>query len=214
MKKIMMVKYGFERCQDEDFNDDGNRFTGYKVGTRVIVSKLVSNGRAYISGRIYGNILPYEEYKKLPHYKAMDNLNGIALDLLTEEDLVQFYNDCLAYEQEYTNAEQTIELPSLAEIEAQGLRVLNKKRENLEEIEQLIKEHILDIMSFVSDYNWKTIKSYYNHLKQDVDAFEPTTYAKSILGTRTSVDFCKPDSSALKDSYYYTRLKEIILTKN
>jgi hypothetical protein len=143
-----------------------------------------------------------------------DKLNSISLETLTEEDLIQFYNDCLAYEQEYINAEQTIELPSLAEIEAQGMRILNKKRKNLEEVEQLIQEHILSIISFVDDYKWKTIKSYYNNLKQDVDAFDPAAHAKAILGTSVSADFCKPDTYALQDSYYYSRLKEIILTKN
>ena len=214
MKKIMMTKYGFERWQDKDFSDDGNRFTCYKAGTRVRISKHVSDGRAYIAGRINGNILPYEVYNTLPHYHAMDRLNGVLLETLTDADLIQFYNDCLAYEQEYINAEQTIELPSLAEIEAQGMRILNKRRENLEEIEQLIQEYILSIISFVDDYKWKTIKSYYNNLKQEVDVFDPIAYAKSILGTSTSVDFCKPDTYALQNGYYYSRLKEIILTKN
>ena len=52
MKKIMMNKYGFVRWPEEDFSDDGNRFYCYKVGNRVRVSKLVSDGVAYISARV------------------------------------------------------------------------------------------------------------------------------------------------------------------
>ena len=39
-----MTKYGFKRWKDGDFSDDGNRFTCYRVGKRVSVSKLVSDG--------------------------------------------------------------------------------------------------------------------------------------------------------------------------
>ena len=58
MKRIELVKYGFIRSPEDDFSDDGNRFTCYRVG-KVRVSKLISHGDAFISARIDDYILPY-----------------------------------------------------------------------------------------------------------------------------------------------------------
>ena len=85
MTRINLVKYGFIRDAAEDFSDDGNRFQVYKVG-RVRVTKLVSDGEAYIDGDINDCRLPYEVYSKLPHYKAIGRLNGVSLASLTEDE--------------------------------------------------------------------------------------------------------------------------------
>lgn len=209
MKKIMMAKYGFERWPEEDFTDDGNKFICYKVG-RVRVSKLVSNGDAYIAARIDGPILPFEVYSKLPHYRAMDYLNGVAVEDLTDDDLVKLYNNCLEYEKEYTEAEQTIKLPTLEEIEKQCKLVVMKKRIAIVEVESLIKDNIATLMMKLSDYEWKYIKQYYNNLVKDITHYSVDAYPKTIVGTSHSIDFCKPNCYALNDSFYYTYIIEII----
>ena len=80
MKKIVMTKYGFVRWPEKDFSDDGNRFTCYRVGESTRVSKLVSDGRAYLSieSSCGKGTLPYEHYSTLPHYnKACWMYNGV-----------------------------------------------------------------------------------------------------------------------------------------
>ena len=79
MKKIMMAKYGFVKCPEESFSDDGSRFEVYRVGTRVRVTKHVSDGYAYIDGDIRDGFLSYDEYKRLPHYP----LSGFFQDKLS-----------------------------------------------------------------------------------------------------------------------------------
>ena len=209
MKKIMMTKYGFERWPEEDFTDDGNKFTCYKVG-RVRESKCVSNGDAYIAARIDGNILPFEVYSQLPHYRAMDNLNGVTIEDLTDDDLIKLYNDCLEYEKEYTQAEQSIKLPTIEEIEEQCRLVVRKKLNEIVIVESLIKDNISALMMNVSDYDWKSIKQFYNSLMKEVSRYSVDTYPETILGTSHSIDFCKPNYSALNDSFYYTWIVEII----
>ena len=210
MKKIMMNKYGFERWQAEDFSDDGNRFYCYKVGTRVRVSKLVSDGEAYISARIDGVKLPYEVYSKLPHYRALDKLNGVSVSSLTDDDLYTLYNDCLAYEKEYTDAEDSIVMPTLDEIKSHCRYICGARQNELTVIEHLLKTNISILLTSLSDYKWSDIKSYYTKLQNEVKNYDENVYAEKTLGTSTSVYFCKADNGLKKESYYYGRLMEII----
>lgn len=106
MEKILMRKYGFRRDTDADFTDDGNRFYGYYTdGTFITVYKLVSDGVAYISACAHYENVPFEIYSKLPHYKALDRLNGTkTIAELTDADLIQFHDDCVAYGKEFLEA--------------------------------------------------------------------------------------------------------------
>jgi hypothetical protein len=212
MKKIVMTKYGFERWPEEDFSDDGTRFQIYKAGKRVRVSKAVSNGMAYIAARIDGIMLPFEVYGALPHYKALDNLNGVPVSMITEEELVELYEDCLAYEKEYDAAEASIQMPTLSEIEEQCKLVTTNKYEAVTEVVSLIKNNITVLLEKLSDYQWKNLKHYYNMLVKDLNNYDARIYPKQILGTAQSIYFCKPTASALqaKESFYYREIKEIV----
>lgn len=212
MKKIVLTKYGFERCPEEDFSDDGIRFQIYKAGKRVRVSKVVSNGMAYIAARIDGIMLPFEVYGALPHYKALDNLNGVPISIITEEELLELYEDCLAYEKEYEAAEASIQMPTLSEIEEQCKLVTANKHEAVTEVVSLIKNNITVLLEKLSDYQWKNLKYYYNMLVKDLNNYDARIYPKQILGTAQSIYFCQPTASALqvKESFYYREIKEMI----
>ena len=210
MKKIMMTKYGFERWPEEDFSDDGTRFQIYKVGNRVRVSKAVSNGQAYIAARIDGDKLPYEIYSMLPHYHYLNKLNGVSISILTDEDITRLYDNCLAYEKEYEAAEASIQMPTLAEIEEQCKLVTAAKHKDICEVVKLIKDNITILMTTLSDYEWKNLKAYYNNMHKDVINYGYLDYPKKILGTCASINFCKPTTSALSHSYYYTYIVELI----
>ena len=89
MKQISLKKYGFERFEEADFSDDGNRFTCYKLYgcPKMRISKLVSDGEAYLSADITGDLY-YDEYQNLPHYKdATWKYNGTSIDKLTDDEL-------------------------------------------------------------------------------------------------------------------------------
>lgn len=117
MKRIDLTKYGFVRSADEDFSDDGARFTCYRMD-RILVTKNLYLGNVYISARIDDGILPYEIYSELEHYKNCDVLNWIPVEELTDEMLIKFALDCKQYLKEYNEAERKYinELPSEEEI--------------------------------------------------------------------------------------------------
>lgn len=210
MKKIMMNKYGFERWPEEDFSDDGNRFTCYKVGSRVRVSKCTYNGKVFIGARIDGYKLPYAVYSSLPSYKELDKLNGVSIEALTDNDLINLYESCVRYEEEYTKAEDTIVLPTLEEITKHCQLIANIRKNEISSVEYIIKNNIANLLNNLSDYQWKHLKYYYNCLVDSGKRYAVTDYPASLLGTSQSIDLCKADYSAKKDSFYYKQLLELI----
>ncbi len=209
MKKIMMTKFGFNRWPEEDFSDDGNRFTCYKVGNRVRVSKLVSDGWAYIDGTIRGQ-LPYDIYGKLPHYQAIGRLNGIKLDTLTEDMLAQLYFDCVEYEKEYDAAMSTLVYPTESEIRTQCMKIQAKAQQELAIIEFALTGTMIRLAQTLKDWEWKTIQEYINSIEKRKKSYDPATVPQRMKGTVASIEFCKPSNSNLKDSYYYTHIMDLI----
>lgn len=210
MMKIQMAKYGFVRWPEEDFTDDGTKFTAYKVGERVRVTKTTYKGEAYIDGEIHGTKLPYEVYSKLPHYSAIGKLNGIMIENLIDQDLIDLYNDCLAYEQEYNEAERTIQMPTLEEIKTRCLEIQVKRTAELVDIKHKLADKAIDLALNLSEWRWKDVRHYLVCLSNQLSSFNPETYAPNILNSSRSIGFCKPDCAELKDSWYYTQMLELI----
>lgn len=214
MKRINMAKYGFIRNEREDFHDDGNNFKGYATGpnSRLRISKLVSDGRAYLSSDMNGCKLDYTEYSKLPHYhEATWKYNGSRLDGLTEQDLINWYNACVEYEKEYIEAESKLVFPSIAEIRNQCF-ILNKIRQaEVDHIESLLKEVSLKIFSVgISDYELRNIRDYYKKLKRAAEGFDLDLYPQSIQYSNYGRNFVKETNPDLQENWYYRQLKEII----
>lgn len=210
MKKVMMTKYGFVRWPEEDFTDDSSKFYCYRVGERVRVTKCTHKGEAFIDGDIHGTKLPYEVYSKLPHYLATGKLNGVRIEDLTEQDLIDLYEACLAYEQEYTEAENNLQMPTLEEIKKQCCAVQLKRQTELADVKYQLADKAVDLALQLSEWRWKDIRGYLLHLSNEVTSFAPETYAPFILNSSRSIDFCKPDCQELRDSWWYIRLIEII----
>lgn len=210
MTKINMTKYGFIRWPEQDFSDDGARFTCYKVGERVRVSKTTYQGEAFISARIDGSKLPYEVYSKLEHYKALDKLNGILVARLTDQDLEELYDTCLAYEREYIEAESSIVMPTLKEIKDQCVRLHERQLREVSEASLLVSEHLMLLASKLTDYGWKELRNHLVSLKSKAENFNINAYAEGIYDTRMSIDFCKPDSCYMKDSWDYEAIVKTV----
>ena len=207
MTRINLVKYGFVRDAAEDFSDDGNRFQCYRVG-RVLVTKLVSDGDAYIDGDINDGTLPYEVYSKLPHYPAVHKLNGVTIATLTEDDIQELYEACQAYEVEYTNAENSIKYPTLEEIQEKAVKLTAKSLLELSKIESLMSKYALEAATKFSPYEWKTLQEYTKNLMADVKRHDPEAYPQTILGQQFSFTFVKPDYD-MKESYWFTSLRDL-----
>ena len=207
MTRINLVKYGFVRDAAEDFSDDGNRFQAYRVG-RVQVTKLVSDGEAYIDGDIDRGTLPWDIYSKLPHYPAVHKLNGVTVSTLTEDDIQELYEACQAYEVEYANAENSIKYPTLEEIQDKAVKLTAKSLLELSKIENLMSKYALEAAAKFSSYEWKTLQEYTKHLMADAQRFNPETYPQTIVGQQFSFTFVKPDYET-KESYWFTSLKDL-----
>ena len=214
MKRINMTKYGFIRNEREDFHDDGNNFKGYATGpnSRLRISKLVSEGRAYLSADMNGCKLDYTEYSKLPHYKdAVWNYNGIDMGSLTDEDLVNWYNACVEYEKEYIEAESKVVFPTIEEIRNQCIRIRSIRRQELNNITKLINENGTTLLlGLTSDYELRSLRDYYKKLKKDAEGFDPDLYPQTIQKSNYGRNFVKETNGDLKENWYYRQLKEII----
>ena len=210
MKKIMMTNYGFVRWPEEDFSDDGTRFTAYRVGKRVRVTKATYKGEAYIDADIQGTKLPYEVYSKLPHYSALSKLNGVSIESLTDDDLLALMAACVQYEKEYTDAENGIQMPTLEEIKEQCVRVQAKRIAEFAEVETMLGKYAAKLAMSLPAWKWKTIQEYLSNLAVKRANFSPELYAPTILGSAQSIKFCKPDCSELGNSYYYNYLMDLI----
>lgn len=210
MKRINMTKYGFIRKESEDFSDDGNRFTGYTISSnsRLRVTKLVSDGRAYLSADMNGNKLDYTEYSKLPHYNCVWDYNGVDLNKLTEEDMIDFYNSCVAYENEYLEAEAKVSFPSIEDIKLQCETINAIRKAEIDEVSNLLERVAVKFLLEADRYELGRLRDYYNSLSKrffDVDKY-PQTIQKSNYGR----NFIKPTNSDLQPSFYYKELMEIL----
>jgi hypothetical protein len=201
-----MTKYGFIRWPEEDFSDDGARFTCYRVGERVRVSKTTYQGEVFISARIDGRKLSYNEYSALKHYRALDKLNGILICRVTDQDLLDLYEACLAYEIEYNKAEKALCMPTFEQIKEQALLLHRKRVLEASEASLLVSKHLMTLVSKLSDYGWKELRNRLVSLKNTAENFDVDRYARSMLDTRMSIELCKPDSKMLKDSWEYEAL--------
>lgn len=210
MNKIMMTKFGFDRWPEEDFSDDGTRFVAYRVGERVRVTKATYKGIVYLDGTIHGTKLPYEVYSKLPHYSAISKLNGVPIDSLTDQDVVDLYEACVAYEQEYIEAENNIQMPTLEAIEIQCKKVQTKRQLELIDINDAFSRSAVAIAGKLEKWEWTNLREYLLTIAAAVNSYDPEIYAQKIFGTSRSIDFCKPTCSELQDSFYYKWIMERI----
>jgi len=207
MKKIMMTKYGFVRCPEEDFSDDGSRFQAYKVG-RVRVTKLVADGQAYIDGDINDGKLPYEVYSKLPHYVFCGKLNGVPAAALTDEDLQELYESCQAYDKEYTDAENSIQYPTELELQHKCNHIQAKLIKEMNELEQLMGDHAVEAATKFSKWEWQKLQEYLTYMLQELSRYNPEKFIPAILGTARSFTFLA-NKEDTEPTYYYTYIKEM-----
>lgn len=209
VNRINLVKFGFIRTPEEDFSDDGSTFTCYKVG-RVRVSKCLYENTVYLAGRIKGN-LPYNIYSKLNHYRAMDNLNGVPRDVLTEEVLKRFYDDCVAYDTEYAEAEKNYSYPTEEQLRERCIARKTFYANQLQQVEAILKDHVIDIVSQIDDntYSFKLLSACYKTIKQRAEDYDPETYPKSILNTATSVNIMN-DIKFIGETWCYDRIIKIL----
>lgn len=211
MKKINLVKYGFVKCPEKSFSDDGSYFYAYQVGERVRVTKCVSDGQAYIDGTIEEGFLEYEEYKKLPHYSAISRLNGVSVDSITEDDLQRLYEDCVAYEVEYTTEENKIKasLPTEEEIRERCFEILGLRHTELDRIDKRLSSLTPKLLVSCSDCEWKGIREYYKALVRKVTQYNVSEYPKTVVGKPYSRTFMSPKLGELKPTFYFKELMEI-----
>lgn len=212
MKRINMTKYGFIRNEMEDFHDDGNNFKGYATGpnSRLRISKLVSAGRAYLSSDMIGNKLDYTEYSKLPHYKeATWNYNGVDMNSLTDEDLVNWYNACIEYEKEYIEAESKVVFPTLVEIRNQCFMLNKIRQQEIKEVEELLQKVSLNlVLKGTSDYELRRVRDYYKNLTNHF--YNLDTYPQTIQYSNYGRNFVKETNPDIQPNWYYKQLKEVL----
>jgi len=205
MNKVNLTKYGFVRSPEDDFSDDGNRFTCYKVG-RIRVSKCVSNGEYFIAARLDGN-LNYNEYSKLAHYNSLDRLNGVYSGSITDADLYQLFADCQEYEKEYIAEEAKIVWPTVEEIAAKRKQIRELR---ISEFEEITKLATVDKIMSLKNYEATSFKDSYITLKNNAYPIgTDEEYGKQLYKTAYSRSYVSSNYE-LQESYYYKNLKKYL----
>jgi hypothetical protein len=209
MTRINLIKYGFTRFPEEDFSDDGNRFTCYRFSdTNSHISKLVADGQAYLSAHVSGQ-LPYEVYSKLPNYQAATwSYNGISVASLTDEMLQDFFRACVQYEKEYQAAEAAIEYPTECELLAKCIRIQNKLILEMNELETLMGENAIEAATKFSKWEWEQLQKYLTYMLQELSKYKPDTFIPAYLGTAPSINFLQ-NKDDTEPTYWYKSIKEM-----
>lgn len=208
MTRINLVKYGFIRFPEEDFSDDGNRFTCYRFSdSDNHVSKLVSNGKAFLSCHVSGQ-LSYEVYSKLPNYRKSNwDFNGISVESLTDELLQEFYQSCVDYEKEYQEAESLTVWPTLNELTEKCKEIVRHKHKELADLHDLVNRNLLNAALLFTEYEWKRVKECMTRLDEETRRYSPVTYPTAIYKTQASFRLMQLEYE--KDCYWSKSLKEI-----
>ena len=215
MKRIELTKYGFIRNPEDDFSDDGNRFTCYRVG-KVRVSKCVSDGQAYIYASIDDGRLPFETYGQLPRYRYLGDLNGVSVSDITEEDIQKLYEDCISYEKEYEDAYNAIEWPTENELRIKAGAYKIAWEECIIKLEEAIKFNSIALITNLSDYYFRELQRYFKQVLSNAKQFEnPQEYAERLFKQPRSLDFIKRDIRREVDNcFYVTEIYKFIRKAN
>lgn len=207
MKRINLTKYGFVRAPEEDFSDDGTRFSVYRLGD-VRVSKVVSGGKVFIAGRIESEKLPYDVYSKLPHYRDLEKLNGVLLPLVSDDDLASFADACAEYSKEYAAAVAATKYPTLEELQRKCDEMTDALNKQVEEAERLIKDNIIKLAKKGGKYQIGRLAEYYEKLAKIAETdFDRNKRPYNLLNTGASIDFMAKEP---RESFYFREIKELI----
>lgn len=143
--RINLKKYGWEESKDENFSDDGNRFTVYRnsLFPELRISKLLSEGEVYLAARMEPREynpkterLCFEEYSKLEHFIDLDSLNGVSADYLNEERLANWILAIIEYYKEYKDKLNYLlknDVPSNEELGKAIEEYIDLTKKNMEE---------------------------------------------------------------------------------
>lgn len=212
MTRINLAKYGFIRTPENDYSDDGSRFQTYKVGNKVQVSKHVSEGEVYLSGNINSSDLAYDVYSQLPHYGAAEwKYNGVSLSTLTEEDLQNFYDACVAYEKEWDEAVANLVLPTEEEL-TEAISALEAfYTDELAKVKLVISENLEKLFAMLP-HEYSYIREYYRSLEKKANI--SYSYDMALLVNHPgSVAVIKDLREKLKThSFYFTQIMKLFNT--
>lgn len=223
MERVNLTSFGFRRSSNEDFCDDGSKFFVYRIGKLIRVSKLVRDGYAYISARAEDGdgiklLVDYNTYSKLPHYQNMDKYNGCYVSSLTEQNLIDFANDCLAYEKEVMQAQLKVltTMPTYWDLTKQCNAINAARLKEYNELANKISSLGLKIWTTLSRYDLSELQEKFKHVLWATlpeNQASPDKYCdqnKNVIPTRKVLDFMKIDPNNIPPDYWYTRAMEYI----
>ena len=214
MNKVNLTKYGFVRTPEEDFSDDGTRFQVYKAGKNMRISKATWQDEIFLAARLNGNVkgLTYEEESALPHYKSLSRLNGVSKLHLTDADLKQFYDDCIAFEKEYEEAVSNIVYPSETELFKAFEQIRDVREHEFNVVDKLINEQCNKLLN-LDMVDFGALKRNYERLIQAKNDFVNESCvdkARAMSGRYESRTMIQNLKSRLAPSWSYQDCLKIL----
>ena len=227
MKRISLLKYGFERSKEDDFDDDGNYFTCYRhpLAPNIRVSKLVADGEVYLSSSVKGLDIRYDEYKECPHYNEADwKYNGVSIATLTDEDLQAFTNAVIEYQKECEETLKNAYIPTREELEAKYDKEQNEAKndkENALKLFESLKKAMFDPSIDIveshrsSDYKGMYLMFAIKDFKKEINEIEKILmrnkeqFIEEMLSKPRSYQITYIQSGP-RSNYYYRECKEYL----
>jgi hypothetical protein len=163
-----------------------------------------------LSAHVDGD-LPYEVYSKLPNYNAANwTYNGVSIEDLTDEDLINFFNACVNHEKEYRATEASIQYPTIAELTKQCEKIQAKVLSEAHELEELMWKHGMEAAVKLSKYEWANLQDCLKRMVGRVSYFNPKTLPQSMYKKSNSFTFVKENNNDLVNpTYWYKSAKEM-----
>lgn len=92
MQRINLAKYSFVANPQGNFSDAGTRYTSWRLPgyPAVEVTTAMDKGALYLSAHYKAKGLPFEMCYSLPHTGDLRDLDGVAIQELSDEDLHTF----------------------------------------------------------------------------------------------------------------------------
>lgn len=208
-QRINMTKYGFIRSPEDDFTDDGAKFTCYRVGN-VRVSKASYKTEIFISARRDTGMLRWEEYSVLPRYKDLNKLNGVSS--ITDQDLKELYEACVEYDQAYEAAQNQLHLPTAEEITRYTVQVHNLRQKEYYEVKTLLANNISTLLINLPTYKFDTLQKRFKDLYQNIKS-DPYETSKQLFNSLTKGSYVRDhliNKYDLNPSYEYKDIIELI----
>ena len=210
MEQIRLTSFGFTRCKEMDFSDDGNHFKVYTYHGARVTYLNDKRGGIYISARVENTGLTWDEYSKAPHYKSLDSLNGVSEDQVTPEALEQLKKDIDSYLEEIKSIKGEVKEVTDEEIVEYYKAVYDKKEVEFNKAMTLLMDvNMEDLFTNLSEYELGHLKEAIKGARRDLNIYTKEKALQTCQATRRTCINKKTELNSTRENYWLETIKRL-----